>query len=62
MGLHTTCYRLKIIKYQLLAYTRQHQLINHNDQRGFLSRHSTCTQLLETTNDWLITLHHQPRR
>jgi len=31
-------------------YLRQHQLINHN-QHGFLSRHSTSTQLLETIND-----------
>ena len=39
----------------MLVYFKQHQLINHS-QRGFLSRHSTCTQLLETINDWSIAL------
>ena len=43
----------------MLTYLRQHQLISQN-QHGFLSRHSTCTQLLETINDWSIALrnHH----
>jgi len=43
----------------MLTYLRQHQLISHN-QHGFLSRHSTCTQLLETIKDWSISLrnHH----
>jgi len=36
---------------------KQHQLISHNQNR-FLSRHSTCTQLLETINDWATALHH----
>jgi len=35
----------RVIKDQMLAYLRQHQLTNHN-RYEFLSRHSTCTQLL----------------
>lgn len=43
----------------MLFYLSQHKLINRN-QHGFLSRHGTCTQLLETINDWSIALrnHH----
>ena len=33
----------------------KNKLINRN-QHGFLSGHSTCTQLLETINDWSIAL------
>lgn len=49
----------RVIKDQMLVYLLQHKLINHS-QHGFLSRHSTCTQLLETINDWSIALrnHH----
>jgi len=49
----------RIIKDQMLFYLSQHKLINRN-QHGFLSRHGTCTQLLETINDWSIALrnHH----
>jgi len=36
----------------MLAYLRQHQLINR--QHGFLSRQSTWTHLLGTTNDCSI--------
>jgi len=43
----------RVIKDQVLTYLRQHKLISHN-QHGFLSRHSTCAQLLETINDWSI--------
>jgi len=39
----------------MLAYLKQHQLINHN-QHGFLGRHSTCTQLLESIDDWSIAV------
>jgi len=42
-------------------YLIQHLLISHNE-RGFLSRHSTCrpTQILEAINDWSIAVsnHH----
>jgi len=43
----------------MLTYLRQHKLTSHN-QHGFLSRHSTCTQLLETINNRSIALrnHH----
>ena len=39
----------------MLVYLKQHQLINHS-QHGFLSRHSTRTQLLEMIDDQSIAL------
>jgi len=39
----------RVINDQMLAYLKQHRLINHY-QHGFLSRYSTCIQLLETIN------------
>jgi ribonucleases P/MRP protein subunit RPP40 len=39
----------------LLQYLYQHKLITRH-QHGFLSRHSTCTQLLECVNDWSLAL------
>lgn len=44
-----------IIKSQMLEYLLQHKLITRH-QHGFLSRHSTCTQLIECTNDWSLSL------
>jgi Reverse transcriptase (RNA-dependent DNA polymerase) len=39
----------------MLTYLSQQQFINHN-QHGFSSGHSTCTQILETINDWSTAL------
>ena len=44
-----------IIKDQLLAFLLSKGIINKN-QHGFISNHSTCTNLLECTHDWLVTL------
>ena len=44
-----------MIKDQLLKYLYDNKLIDRR-QHGFLSGHSTCTQLLETINDWSIAL------
>ncbi len=41
----------KIIKFHLLKFLSTNKLITSH-QHGFLSRRSTCTQLLETKNDW----------
>jgi len=45
----------RVIKTQMLSFLQDNKVINCN-QHGFLSRHSTCTQLLETINDWSISL------
>ena len=45
----------RIVKDQMLKYLFDHKLITRC-QHGFLSKHSTCTQLLETVNDWSIAL------
>jgi hypothetical protein len=44
-----------IIKDQLLGFLLRKGIINKN-QHGFISNHSTCTNLLECTYDWLVTL------
>ena len=44
-----------IIKDQLLAFLLSKGIINKK-QHGFISNHSTCTNLLECTHDWLVTL------
>lgn len=44
-----------IIKDQLLEFLLRKGIINKN-QHGFISNHSTCTNLLECTHDWLVTL------
>jgi hypothetical protein len=43
-----------IIKDQLLSYLLRHNLISKH-QHGFLSKHSTTTNLLEATHDWLVS-------
>jgi len=45
----------RVIKQQMLSYLSAHKLITRQ-QHGFLSMHSTCTQLLETVNDWTLSL------
>ena len=43
----------RLIATDMLVYLRNNNVITklHHD---FLSRHSTCTQLIETINDWSI--------
>jgi len=43
-----------LIKDQLLGFLLRKGIINRN-QHGFISNHSTCTNLLECTQDWLAT-------
>lgn len=44
-----------VIKDAMLAYLLEHGLIN-KQQHGFISKRSTCSQLLECINDWSISL------
>ena len=44
-----------IINDQLLDYLKLNNLISRQ-QHGFLSRHSTCAQLLECLNDWTLSI------
>jgi len=44
-----------IIKDRLIAYLLENNLIS-KQQHGFLTKHSTCSQLLECVNDWTIEL------
>jgi len=44
-----------IINTQLINYLLSNSLITKH-QHGFLLRHSTCTNLLETVNDWTLAL------
>ena len=43
----------RLIATDMLFYLRNNNLITKH-QHGFLIRHSTCTQFIETTNDWSI--------
>ena len=43
-----------IIKDQLLNYLLRNSLISRH-QHGFLSKHSTTTNLLESTHDWIVS-------
>ena len=43
----------RLIATDMLFYLRNNNLITKH-QHGFLNRHSTCTQLIETINDWSI--------
>ena len=45
----------RIINTHLIDYLLRNNLISKH-QHGFLVRHSTCTNLLETINDWTIAL------
>jgi len=45
----------RIVKEQMLDYLRKYNLITRH-QHGFLSQHSTTTELLETLNDWTLAL------
>lgn len=47
-----------VIKDAMLAYLLEHGLIN-KQQHGFISKRSTCSQLLECINDWSVSLNHK---
>ena len=57
IALTCTCCKIleSIISNELAQYLLEHKLITPH-QHGFLKRHSTSTNLLETTNDWSIAL------
>jgi len=57
ISLTCVCCKLmeSIIKQQLLYYLNEHKLIS-KQQFGFLSRHSSCSQLLDCFNEWTIIL------
>ena len=44
-----------VIKLDLSEYLAQNNILN-DAQHGFLSRHSTCTNLLESINDWSLNI------
>jgi hypothetical protein len=44
-----------ILKCDMSDYLLKHNLISQH-QHGFLSKHSTCTQLLECVNDWTLNI------
>lgn len=46
-----------VIKKQLLSFLNENEIISKH-QHGFLSLHSTTTNLLECVNDWTILLDH----
>jgi len=45
----------RLIQNKILTYLSDNNLISPH-QHGFLTKHSTCSQLLETVNDWSIAL------
>jgi hypothetical protein len=47
-----------VIKDALLVYLLKHGFIN-KQQHGFISKRSTCSQLLECINDWSVSLSHK---
>ena len=55
----TACQILEsIISYQLTDFLHSHKLLN-KQQHGFLKRHSTSNNILDSINDWSISLHNQ---
>ena len=44
-----------IVASSLITYLQDHKLINKH-QHGFLKNHSTCTNLIESLNDWTLSL------
>ena len=57
ISLTCTCCKIteSIIKQQVLNYLLYRNLISKH-QYGFLSNHSSCTQLIECTNDWTLAI------
>ena len=54
-----TCVCSKILERVIVKHIHMHladnNLLSHA-QRGFINRHSTCTNLLECLNDWTLTV------
>ena len=44
-----------IINTNIANYLRSNNLL-HPGQHGFISKKSTCTQLIESVNDWSVAL------
>ena len=59
ISLTCVCCKLfeSISKIQILIYLHKNSIISKN-QHGFLSNHSTTTNLLESLNDWTCSLEH----
>jgi len=57
ISLTCTCCKImeSVIKRQVLKYLLHRNLISKH-QHDFLSNHSTCTQLIECTNDWMLAV------
>ena len=57
ISLTCTCCRVmeRIINAQIIDYLLSNNLITKH-QHGFLRKHSTCSNLLETVNDWTLAL------
>jgi ribonucleases P/MRP protein subunit RPP40 len=47
-----------IVKNRMLGYLLSNKLISSH-QHGFLSKHSTSSQLLECVNDWTLAIHNK---
>jgi len=45
----------RVVVSQMLSYLHSHKLIT-SQQHGFLSKHSTSTNLLETLQDWTLAI------
>jgi len=45
----------RLIQNKILTYLSDNNLISPH-QHGFLTKHSTCSRLLETVNDWSVAL------
>jgi ribonuclease P/MRP protein subunit RPP40 len=48
----------RVINQELMEYLLTHNLIS-KQQHGFLRKHSTCSNLLESVNDWSIALNNR---
>ena len=57
ISLTCTCCKLleSLIAAELVNFLNKHKLISKH-QHGFLKRHSTCTNLLESLNDWTLSI------
>jgi hypothetical protein len=57
ISLTCVCCRVmeRIINRELMDYLLSHHLITKH-QHGFLRKHSTCSNLLESVNDWSVSL------
>src|SRR5260221_8881665 len=60
ISLTSVCCKLmeSLIKYALLNYFLVHNLISKS-QHGFLSRRSVATNLLESLNDWTVSINYR---